>query len=50
MSGDSHTKGSIDPACMLKLMLGYFDFEHAVKDFTARRPMTPAIAEDSTWS
>ena len=50
MSGDCHTKGSIDRACMLKLMLGYFDFEHAVKDFTARRPIIPAIAEDSTWS
>ena len=33
MNADCHTKGSIDRACILRLMLGEFEFVHPVKDY-----------------
>ena len=38
MTSDCHTKGSISRDAILLLMSGYFGFQHAVKDFSSRRP------------
>ena len=36
MTADCHTKGSIDRACIIKLMTGEFSFVHPVKDYASR--------------
>jgi hypothetical protein len=36
MTADCHTKGSIDRACIIKLMTGEFSFAHPVKDYASR--------------
>ena len=33
MNADCHTKGSIDRACILRLMTGDFAFVHPIKDY-----------------